>query len=77
MTDKADMQRSKRVDQHAAMLDEALRRPSVREVMEVYDAWQRFDEQLRAYRAATTPVPKITTTDRSNEASLAGTSINS
>ena len=66
MTDKADMQPSKRVDQHTAMLDEALRRPGVREVMEVYGAWQRIDKQLGTCRAATTPVPTITTTDQAN-----------
>lgn len=66
MTDKTDTHPSKRVDQHAAMLDAALRRPGVREVMEVYGAWQRIDEQLGMYRAATTPVPTITTTNQAN-----------
>lgn len=66
MTDNANTQPSKRVEQHAAMLDEALQRPGVREVMEVYGAWQRIDEQLSTYRAATKVVPAITTTDQAN-----------
>lgn len=66
MTDRTDTQLSKRLDQHSAMLDEALRRPGVREVMEVYGAWQRIENQLSAYRAATAPVPTITTTDQAN-----------
>lgn len=67
MTDKADMQPTKRADQHTAMLDEALRRPGVREVMEVYGAWQRADNGLDAYRAATRRVREFTTTDHAND----------
>ena len=66
MTDNANTQLPKRVDQHAAMLHEALQRPGVREVMEVYGAWQRIDKQLGMYRAATMPVPTITTTNQAN-----------
>ena len=66
MTEKANTQPSKRVERHAAMLDEALRRPGVREVMEVYGAWQRIDERLSVYRAAAVAAPMITTTDQAN-----------
>ena len=53
------------------MIEEALRRPGVREVMEVYGAWQRIDEDLRTYRAATAIADKVTTTDHANDAELA------
>ena len=66
MTDNPSTQLSKRVEQHAAMLDEALRCPGVREVVEVCGAWQRIDEQLSAYRAATAAAPMVTTTDQAN-----------
>lgn len=66
MTDNANRQLPKHVDQHAAMLNEALQRPGVREVMEVYGAWQRINEQLGTYRAAIMPVPTITTTNQAN-----------
>jgi hypothetical protein len=32
------------------LLEEALKRPGVREVMEVYQSWTRADEVLRQYR---------------------------
>ena len=34
------------------MLEAALARPGVREVMEVYQNWQKADSGLDAYRAA-------------------------
>ena len=39
--------------EHAAMLDAALARPGVREVMDVYRGWQEKDRGLDAYRSAT------------------------
>lgn len=66
MTDNGNGKLSKRVEQHAAMLDEALRRPGVQEVMEVYGAWERADNGLDAYRAATKRVGEFTTTDHAN-----------
>ena len=66
MTGKTETQLSKRVEQHAAMLKEALARPGVREVMEVYGAWQQIDRRLGTYRAATAAAPQITTTDQAN-----------
>lgn len=64
-------QPSRRAEDCAAMIEEALRRPGVREVMEVYGAWQRIDEDLRTYRAATAIADKVTTTDHANDAELA------
>ena len=39
--------KSKHEREHAAMLGEALSRPSVRQVMEVYRNWQRADRALQ------------------------------
>ena len=52
MTTHTDGRATKRTDEHGAMLKEALARPSVREVMEVYGGWRRADRALEAYRAA-------------------------
>ena len=52
---------SKREQEHAAMLKEALSRPGIREVMDVYDGWREKDRGLDAYRAAT-KMPAYTTT---------------
>lgn len=52
---------SKREQEHAAMLKEALSRPGIREVMDVYDGWREKDRGLDAYRAAT-KTPAYTTT---------------
>lgn len=57
---------SKRERERAAMLEEALRRPGVREVMQVFDAWQRADRGLDAYRAATKETWTVITTDHAN-----------
>ena len=66
MTGKTETQPSKRGEQHRAMLKDALARPGVREVMEVYGAWQQIDRRLSTYRAATAARPQITTTDQAN-----------
>ena len=66
MTEQARSRSPKRVEQHGTMLREALRRPGVREVMEVYGAWERADKELDTYRAATRRVARFTTTDRTN-----------
>ena len=42
---------SRREREHAAMLDAALARPGVREVMDVYHGWQEKDRGLDAYRS--------------------------
>ena len=54
---------SKREQEHAAMLREALARPGVRGVMEVYDNWREKDRGLDAYRAATKTPASTTTTN--------------
>lgn len=57
---------SEREQEHAAMLEAALARPGVREVMQVYGGWREKDRELDAYRAATEAIGRVTTTDRSN-----------
>ena len=52
----------KREQEHAAMLQEALARPGVREVMKVYGGWWEKDRRLDAYRTVT-KAPVSTTTD--------------
>ena len=66
MTTHTDKTPSTRTEQHEAMLKEALARPGVREVMEVYGAWRQVDRELDAYRAATRTAETITTTDHAN-----------
>ena len=54
---------SRREREHAAMLQEALARPGVREFMKVYGDWQEKDRGLDAYRAATKTPARTTTTN--------------
>ena len=54
---------SKREQDHAAMLKEALSRPGVREVMDVYSGWWKKDRGLDAYRAATKTPARTTRTN--------------
>lgn len=61
-----DAQRCDRKQQHATMLREALARPGVREVMEVYRDYQNADKGLDSYRLAARPTEKVSTTDHAN-----------
>ena len=60
-TDKREASRRER--EHDAMLQEALARPGVRDVMKLYDGWREKDRGLDAYRAATRAPASTTTTD--------------
>ena len=66
MTTHTDKRSSKRAAEHDAMLKEALARPGVREVMEVYGGWRQANKGLDAYRAASRRVGVVTTTDHAN-----------
>ncbi len=66
---KSGGQQSDRQVRCATALEEALRRPGVREMMQVYRHWQQADQGLDAYRAATTEMPDTTTADRAVPAS--------
>ena len=57
---------SSREREHAAMLETALARPGVREIMRVYDDWWERDRSLDVYRVATKNPVWATTTDSSN-----------
>ena len=59
---------SEREQEHAAMLQEALARPGVWDVMKVYEGWREKDWRekdrgLDAYRAATKTPASTTTTN--------------
>lgn len=57
---------SRREREHAEMLEAALARPGVREVMKVYGGWQEKDRGLDSYRSATKEAQSIVTTNSSN-----------
>ena len=57
---------SGRAQEHAALLEEALSRPGVRDVLEVYNSWRDLDQGLESYRLATKAPETITTTNYTN-----------
>lgn len=57
----------KRARAYAEMLEAALARPGVREVMRVYGGWQEKDQGLDVYRLATKKPERITTTNSSRD----------
>lgn len=48
------------------MLEEALSRPSIRQVMEVYRNWQKADWAMEPCRLAAKQYETVTTTDDAN-----------
>ena len=56
---------SSREQEHATMLQAALARPGVREVMDVFRGWQEKDRGLDAYRSATKSPGSVTTSNSS------------
>lgn len=59
-------QKPSREKSHAAMLEEALARPGIHEVMHVYQRWQKLDRGLDPYRATKRRPHTVTTTDHAN-----------
>ena len=57
---------SERARAHAAMVEEALKRPGIPELMRVYGDWRNADRGLDPYRAATKVPSRTTTTDHAN-----------
>lgn len=54
-------------DEHSAMLKEAMSRPGVREVMEIYERWRKADSSLDNYRQVTrSSTMKVVVSDRAN-----------
>ncbi len=56
---------SERAQNHAKLLEAALARPGVREVMKVYGDWREKDRALYVYRPATTKPERTRTTNSS------------
>ena len=56
----------RREQERSALLEEALARPDVREVMKIYAQWQRQDKGLDSYRAATKEPFQVSATDHAN-----------
>ena len=48
------------------MLEEAMARPGVREMMKVYHGWVNVSRVYQSYLQATIPHGRVTTTDQSN-----------
>ena len=57
---------SKREEARAALVAEAIRRPGIREIMDVYENWRHADRGLDPYRAATRWAFELPATDHSN-----------
>ena len=57
---------SAREQARAALIEDVLKLPGIREVMRVYENWQRADRGLDSYRAATHWPYELPTTDHSN-----------
>ena len=56
-----------RTQAHAMLLEDALERPGIREVMRVYEDWQQADHGLDSFRAITGEPQQIVTTDHANQ----------
>ena len=54
---------SERERKRIEMLDAALARPGIRDLMTVDDRWQEKDRGLDAYRSATKAAGRVTTSD--------------
>ena len=57
---------SERERAHAALLEEALKRSGIPEIMRVYGDWRTADRGLDPYRAAAKAPWRTTTTDHAN-----------
>ena len=57
---------SKRKFEYEAMLEKALARPGVRDLMQVYQSWQKLDHGLHPYREVIKEREIIATTDHTN-----------
>ena len=68
MTTQRTAQRSssRRQREHEELLERALARPGIRDVMRVYDNWREKDRGMNAYREATKQSHWIGTTDSAN-----------
>ncbi len=62
MSRSTDQTESDRKPNHEEMLQEALSRPGIPEIMKIYRQWQKQDEALTRYRTTSTGVARITST---------------
>lgn len=58
---------STRTRNHAKLLQEALDRPGIRDIMRVYEDWRRVDRGLDSHRAVNRGPQSIKTTDHANQ----------
>lgn len=63
---KTQRSSSRREREHAELLESALARPGIRELMSVYDNWREKDRGLNSYRSATKKPERTATTNSSN-----------
>ena len=63
-SDDIDANQTKRAEQDDAVLDEALRRPGVYDMMRVYGAWKGDDGRLDTHGVGGEDAWFFTTTDR-------------
>ncbi len=56
---------SRREQEREAMIEAALARPGVRDLMEVYRGWQEQDRGLDALRSVTKPAGRVTASNSS------------
>ena len=66
MTRPDETRTSGRARAHDALLEQALKRPGIPEIMRVYGDWRTADRGLDPYRAATRKPSHVTTTDHAN-----------
>ena len=62
----AKHQDSKREQERAAMLKEALSRPGIHEVMQVYQTYKQVDKELNSYRFVTKRRGKVIATTQTH-----------
>ena len=60
------VRKSQRQEQQTDLLEEALSRPGIRELMLVYQGWEKREQQLDSYRTAASGKGTVTTSDHAN-----------
>ena len=60
-------QLSTREKARTELVEEALNKPGIREIMRVYEDWRHVDRGLDSYRATTREPQHIMTTDHANQ----------
>ena len=63
---KEEQSHLSRKDQYDALVEQALKRPGVREVVNVYQDWREKDQKMDSYRELFTSFGRITNSNSSN-----------